>query len=174
MAAHRTSFPLWKGTCTEPRNFSLYLSIHSLLFSAWSVEATNQKKSNISTGPDLSTLNKKVWLASLWLLIVSIFLHLRPCSSRRLWPPRWRSKPGRSPGRPSACCSPRTSSLLTGPPPAGGRPPPAPVRRRAGGRTCEATRTLTLSSALPCTPSVRRATLYRLGSDMESLVTGGF
>lgn len=40
MAAHRTSFPLWKGTCTDPRNFSLYLSIHSLLFSA---EPENKK-----------------------------------------------------------------------------------------------------------------------------------
>lgn len=34
---------MWKGTCTDPRNFSLYLSIHSLLFSA---EPENNKKQN--------------------------------------------------------------------------------------------------------------------------------
>lgn len=65
--------------------------------------------------------------------------HLHLCSSRGLWPPRWRSKPGRSPERRSACCSPRTSNPPTAPPPAGGRPPPAPARRRGEGRTCGST-----------------------------------
>lgn len=75
-----------------------------------------------------------------------ICAHLHFCSSRNLWPPRWRSKLGRSPERRSACCSPRTSNLLTGPPPGGGRPPPTPARRHGEGRTCEPTRMLTLSS----------------------------